>query len=320
MIRRLFFSMMILMLVLPVFAQNAPLLTLITQYENIYQIAYSPDNMTLATSSFRYDENAVLFSSIQLWDAATGDLRGTLADNSTQFLSFAYSPDGSRLVTGTAGGQVVLWDTANLQIVQSVPAHDYPPEVVFAPNGQTVVTADESGIIIWNAADLAPLWILQNPAEDALLLRALVSPDSTQVAGVYAPGVIHWWDMMTGELNKTLDTGYTIEPYTAVYVPDGSALALAYHTLELWHPDENAKTAELISSAPVYDAAFTADSTRAALADNMGTLTLWDMSNFTQIATLAEGTGFVWDMAFSLDNTRLAVAQNTGIVAVYGVP
>jgi WD40 repeat protein len=318
MMQRLIILLLLLLLVLPTVAQATPLLTLATQYENIYQIGYSPDGAILTTSSFTYDDNDVLFSSIQLWDAASGELRTNLSDNTTQFLSFAYSPDGTRLVTGTSDGQVMVWEVANRQILLSAPAHDYPPDVLFAPNGQFVATSDDSNIILWNAVDLAPLWILQNPTPDLPLLQALIHPDSTQVVGVYAPGVMHVWNTATGEFIKTLDTGYTLEPYTAIYVPDGSALALAYNTLELWSLVHNAKLGELASAIPVYDVAFTSDNTRAMLADENGTLTLWDLASSTPLQTLAEGTGFVWDMAFAPDNTRLAVAQNAGVVAVYG--
>ncbi len=319
MMRRLLLFILLLLLVLPTFAQTTPLLTLATQYENIYQIGYSPDGATLITSSFTYDDTDTLFSSIQLWDAASGELRTTLSDNTIQFLSFAYSPDGSRLVTGTSDGQVIVWDTATMQILLSAPAHDYPPDVVFAPNGQFVVSSDDSNIILWNAADLAPLWILQNPTPDLPLLRALIYPDSTQVVGIYAPSVMHVWDTATGEFIKSLDTGYTLEPYAAAFAPDGASLALAYNTLELWSLVQNAKIGELTSAAPIYDVAFTSDNTRAVLADENGTLTIWDLPNRAPLQTLAEGTGFVWDMAFAPDNMRLAVAQNAGVVAVYGL-
>jgi len=68
----------------------------------VYDIAYSPDGTRLATAS--YD------TTVQVWNADTGEKIFVLKGHSKAVLSVAFSPDGSRLVTGSSDGTARLWD------------------------------------------------------------------------------------------------------------------------------------------------------------------------------------------------------------------
>ena len=56
-------------------------------------MAFSPDGLTLASH---------LVDGIQMWEVGTGQHITTLAEPSNFVTCFAYSPDGTRLVTGSA--------------------------------------------------------------------------------------------------------------------------------------------------------------------------------------------------------------------------
>jgi WD40 repeat protein len=66
-------------------------------------VAYSPEGRTLAYTSGELQLNIVL------WDLASRTPRATLEARATT-LSMAFTPDGTRLVTGHSNGDVALWD------------------------------------------------------------------------------------------------------------------------------------------------------------------------------------------------------------------
>ena len=65
-------------------------------------MAFSPDGATLASGSA--DET------VGLWDAATGEPKGTLTGHKDAINYLAFSSDGTTLASGSVDGTVLLWD------------------------------------------------------------------------------------------------------------------------------------------------------------------------------------------------------------------
>ena len=72
-------------------------------------LALAPDGKTVAATDVRSDENFGA-DKIRLYDVETGDPVLTLnpADDRADVLAF--SPDGTRLLTGSERGSVIVWD------------------------------------------------------------------------------------------------------------------------------------------------------------------------------------------------------------------
>ena len=75
----------------------------------VYSLAFSPDGKTLASGCFD--------STINLWDAHTGEYKKTLTGHTSSVNSIAFSPDGKTLVSGSGDGSVLIWEI-NPQIQQ----------------------------------------------------------------------------------------------------------------------------------------------------------------------------------------------------------
>ncbi|GGU93794.1 hypothetical protein GCM10010182_06850 [Actinomadura cremea] len=58
----------------------------------------------------------------------------------------AFSPDGSRLVTGSVDESVKVWNTGTGALVRTIGVGEKPAEVVFAPDGSTFATGNETGM------------------------------------------------------------------------------------------------------------------------------------------------------------------------------
>jgi WD40 repeat protein len=72
---------------------------------------------------------------VQLWDAATGATRQTLAGHTRSVRSVAFSRDGTQVVSGSDDKTVRLWDAATGAARQTLAGHTKPVEsVAFSPD------------------------------------------------------------------------------------------------------------------------------------------------------------------------------------------
>jgi hypothetical protein len=109
--------------------------------------------------------------------------------------AIGFSPDGHRLVVGSAHGQLATFDVASGRLL-AVPIVAQSGPVLtasFAPDGRTILTSGADGIIrLWEAAHLRPV------AEPLHLLPdegvfAAYTPDGKEVLGLDPTGRVTAW-------------------------------------------------------------------------------------------------------------------------------
>jgi WD40 repeat protein len=179
-------------------------------------------------------------SAVWLWDRATGQLLHSF-DQPNQVNSVAFSPDGTRLLTGgsypsgtTNGdvGIVCLWDVASGHLLQ-VFGEDGPVNAVtFSPDGKQFLTGC-GPVDPWGGAGYARIWTLETGQVWRTFRSAwypfvavAYSPDGAQVltgsggASWWSFGQVTLWDIATDRVLWTQSPGYS-GVRSVAFSPDG---------------------------------------------------------------------------------------------------
>jgi WD40 repeat protein len=78
-------------------------------YATVTSVAFSPDGLRIAAFG-QYVQ--------QIWDIRTGELIGSLPGHGgSLFISGAFSPDGSRIVSRSSTGIVAIWDASSRMLI-----------------------------------------------------------------------------------------------------------------------------------------------------------------------------------------------------------
>ncbi len=185
-----------------------------------HKVVFSPDGSALAACG--------RWGGVELWDVATGALRGRLDGSETVVRGLAFAPDGRSLaVAGPAG--IGVWDRATgAEVWRREPA---APDafVSFSSDGRTLLECGGEAVRFRAAADgrecraaaraegLSPVQVL--PA----IAGRRVSPDGRLVAAV-ADGAVGLWEVDTGR--PVGPAGGPRGPVTGVtFSGDGTTLA-----------------------------------------------------------------------------------------------
>lgn len=165
----------------------------------IRNVAWSPDARYLAASS----EGGLVL----VWDGGDYSLRATLQGHRGMVVALAWSPDGTRLASGSWGhgsDQLLIWD---VQSWQRIGALDDPNELVFAvawsANGERLVSGGSDGLLRWWNAQNGEC-VLSRHGHEGPIQALEASPDGRLLASCGDDGAVRIWQMEGGEHVATL--------------------------------------------------------------------------------------------------------------------
>ncbi len=89
---------------------------------------------------------------VRIWDLVNRKSLQVLEGHSAPVYAAAYSPDGSRIVTGGADSNIKVWDTATGTQLISLKCNDVVWDVCFSPNGlQVLAYTRDSTVTVYDA-------------------------------------------------------------------------------------------------------------------------------------------------------------------------
>jgi WD40 repeat protein len=283
------------------------LLELKKDNKRVDAVAFSPDGMVLATTS--YDKTA------RLYDARTGEERRVLPGHNDHVVGVAFSPDGGRLATRTGDGTVRLWDAGTGQLLLQLKGVAMGA-LAFSPDGARLAIAGGT-VAVWDARTGQQLLEQKGHTDGATAVA--FSPDGARLATAGRDGTVRIWDARAVD-QPLVFKGHTSFVQAVVFSRDGTRLATAGAdtTARVWDAQTGQPLLEFRGhSQGLRSVALSPDGTRLATGCQDGTARLWDAFTSQFLLEIKAHATLVQGLAFSPDGKRLATAGGDGMARLW---
>ena len=281
----------------------------------IFAMALSSDGRRLAAAG-QMTVPGQAEQRIRIYDLATGKLVQLLAGHTGKVVALAFSPDGTRLISGSQDRTAILWDLTNARALYRLERHKAEVYAVgFTPDGARVVTGSfDRTLRLWRVADGAPIAELKGHGEKVYALA--VSPRDGSVASGSFDGEIRLWDGRTGRLLRPLANQGGALVGSLSFSPDGRWLLSscgAGHSCSgrpqfIWDVSTGRTIQTYLKHDNVVLAAAVAPDGRlvATAGGDHNEIHIWDAQT-GETKQVLRGTGApVWAAGFAADGSRLA--------------
>ena len=305
----------------PVAAQNAAndVLDRTVQLRNLVACVHNAKRgrtyvkATPAVTSVSLSPNGTRMASVtrdgimRLWDSTTGMCIATHESQSSSIIggitkldglisSVIFSPDGSRIVSESDGGDMSLWDPITGDHVAIL--EGCSRLIVFSPDSTRIISESRSNeVLLWNSTTGTHIAQLKSCSQSVKF-----SSDSRRIIFESHYGELLIWDSNTGSSIAKFKSGI----WPVKISPDGvHIIAVSFsEEVSLWNSTTGLCTTILGPSCMVnYSRVeFSPSSSRLVSGIFGNELTLWDLTTGASICKLE---GSRWPANFSPDSARI---------------
>jgi WD40 repeat protein len=243
----------------------------------------------------------------------------TLQGHSNTVKSVSFSPDGSRIVSGSWDNTVMVWDTQTGQLALTLEGHSYPvSSVSFSPDGKQIVSGSyDNTLKVWDAEIGKETLTFGGHADNVMSVS--FSPDGKQIVSGSYDNMLKVWDAETGQETLTLQ-GHSKSVHGVAFSPDGSRIVSGSfdNTLKVW----DAQTGQLAltlegHSYPVSSVSFSPDGKRIVSGSYDNMLKVWDAETGHELLTLKGHADNVMSGSFSPDGKWIVSGSWDNMVKIW---
>ncbi len=290
-------------------------LTFAAHANTVDSLKYSPDGEVLVSQGG--DNN------VCLWNARTGEFLRILTTWTEDNYSIDFSKDGRTLVGVNSDETVRWWNPHTGEQLKTIKQNRELEEVQYSPDGRIFACSECYGkatVLLFDADTGELLHDLKMPGHAEWVTGFQFSPDG-QTLAVKTENEIYFWDVNTGELEKTI-TGYSDVVSSVAYSPDGRTLASLDDIVRIWDLDtqkliKTLSTKTLSVKGSIRAIAYSPDGETLACGTMDKTIVLWNVSEWKKRGALKGHTNGVSSVAFSPDGQTLASGSWDGTIQLW---
>jgi WD40 repeat protein len=264
-----------------------------------------------------YDGHDV--NTVKVWNLEKGGEPVTLAGHERMVDAVAWSPDGTRIASGSVDRSIRIWDSASGKELMTLWGHRQAVTcVAFSPDGHRLVSGGDDNVVA--------TWDLTNGAGPSLFFgherpvkSVAFSSNGERIVSAGDDNTVRVWDATTSALLMTL-RGHDSPVHSAQFSPDGKRLvSAAGNKIKVWDANSGMELITLRGHEyDVWSVAFSPDGQRIISASGDGDVKIWDAAVNHEVTTLHpnDRRDSVCSLAISPDASRFVVGLG-GEIKVY---
>lgn len=228
-------------------------------------------------------------------------------------LDLAWSPPGDRLALASWDGRILILNSTDGSLVQTLPGHAQQVQsVAWSPDGAWIASASFS-VKVWQVSDGTLLSDLSGSGQ--WITDLVFSPDGKLLAGTDADGKIDVWNLTERKRVVELPLSMAGAANPIAFVPGSGDLAVADQgRLWFYHPgeDRSFRQVSVPGGSSVLSLCLSPDGTYLAAGTQDGQVLLWQQETGQLLQTLQGGFDGISSVGFTSDGQTLMAASRDG--------
>ncbi len=245
-------------------------------------------------------------------------------------LSLGFSPDGSRLVTGSLDETLRIWDVETGGVLKSIDAGYATRSVRFLPDGETLISASPTEVKLWDIASGMATREMDIPFGELLKRRAITEPIISNLAVIpqdgriifadTACGKVRVWDVRNKRRLHSIEWSFNPWGSTIATSPGGELIAAGGARLGVWETKTYQSVHQADSKGEIgLSLSFSPDGAHLATGMGNGKIEVWNTRTWEVETTIKAHERLVLSIAYSPDGRRLATCGRDDVLKVWDI-